>query len=115
KIDRAFAPQAEDREHRLKLLRAVMELSQALDLQAVAEGIEHPEQLRDLERLGVQLVQGYLISRPLPAAAADQMVRSTQAISTSPRARALARARRRALSHRKNLTNRAPVVQPRAT
>jgi EAL domain-containing protein (putative c-di-GMP-specific phosphodiesterase class I) len=42
-------------------------LAQALGLSVVAEGVETPGQLRTLERLGCDLVQGFLFARPVPA------------------------------------------------
>lgn len=39
-----------------------------LGLRTVAEGVERPGQLRELTRLGCDLVQGHLIARPAAAA-----------------------------------------------
>ena len=49
-------------------MRAIISLGQTLDLRVVAEGIENEDQRRELERLGCDRGQGYLFSRPLPAA-----------------------------------------------
>jgi EAL domain-containing protein (putative c-di-GMP-specific phosphodiesterase class I) len=38
-----------------------------LHLSAVAEGVEDLQQLECLRGLGCQIVQGYLVSRPVPA------------------------------------------------
>jgi len=48
-------------------VRVVIELAQALGLDAVAEGVEQRQQADALERLGCKLAQGYLFSRPVPA------------------------------------------------
>jgi EAL domain-containing protein (putative c-di-GMP-specific phosphodiesterase class I) len=50
------------------LARAILELSAALGLDVVAEGIEQPEQARLLHELGCRRAQGYLFGRPVPAA-----------------------------------------------
>ena len=50
------------------LVRAIISLGQTLDLRVVAEGIEDEDQRRELVRLGCDRGQGYLFSRPLPAA-----------------------------------------------
>jgi EAL domain-containing protein (putative c-di-GMP-specific phosphodiesterase class I) len=50
------------------LARAVVDLSRSLGLATIAEGIEEPEQGAALEALGCSLGQGFLYSRPLPAA-----------------------------------------------
>jgi diguanylate cyclase (GGDEF)-like protein/PAS domain S-box-containing protein len=50
------------------LARAILELSAALGLAVVAEGIEHADQARVLYELGCRLGQGYHFGRPVPAA-----------------------------------------------
>ncbi|WP_432520519.1 putative bifunctional diguanylate cyclase/phosphodiesterase [Kineococcus sp. SYSU DK006] len=50
------------------LVAGVQAMAAALDLQVLAEGVETPEQREHLLALGVRLGQGYLFSRPLPAA-----------------------------------------------
>jgi EAL domain-containing protein (putative c-di-GMP-specific phosphodiesterase class I) len=49
-----------------RLLRAFVRFAEALGATTVAEGIERPEQLAELRRLGC-LGQGYLLGRPVPA------------------------------------------------
>jgi len=67
KIDRTFIDGfGADREGPV-LVRAIIELAQALGLQVVAEGIERVDQLAPLRALGCELGQGYLFSRPLEA------------------------------------------------
>jgi EAL domain-containing protein (putative c-di-GMP-specific phosphodiesterase class I) len=50
-----------------------------LELQTVAEGIETSSQLRELRRLGCDLGQGYLLSRPLETAELAQRFRQSDA------------------------------------
>lgn len=67
KIDRYFVkdiPQAPVNE---ALISSILALCQGLKLGTVAEGVENREQLDVLRRLGCQIVQGYFISRPVPA------------------------------------------------
>jgi EAL domain-containing protein (putative c-di-GMP-specific phosphodiesterase class I) len=65
KIDRTFVDGfGADREGPV-LVRAIIELGQALGLEVVAEGIERTDQLGPLRALGCRLGQGYLFSRPL--------------------------------------------------
>jgi diguanylate cyclase (GGDEF)-like protein len=69
KVDRAFIDQVADTssdDH--ALVRAILSLGQTLDVRVVAEGIETLEQRRELERLGCDRGQGYLLARPMPAA-----------------------------------------------
>ena len=48
------------------LVSSIVALAQKLRLRVVAEGVETQEQLRFLQRLGCDNMQGYLFSRPLP-------------------------------------------------
>ncbi|MCI2239340.1 bifunctional diguanylate cyclase/phosphodiesterase [Paenibacillus sp. TRM 82003] len=58
-----------------QLVAGVLAMAGALGLRVLAEGIETPEQRARLVELGVQQGQGYLFSRPLPAAAyADRVL-----------------------------------------
>ncbi|MGH9041827.1 MAG: putative bifunctional diguanylate cyclase/phosphodiesterase [Acidimicrobiia bacterium] len=49
------------------IVRAILDLGARLDIDVVAEGVETVTALRRLARYGCPLVQGYLISRPVPA------------------------------------------------
>ncbi len=66
KIDRSFMAGLPDSENR-GIVRAVISMARSLNLQVVGEGVEQPEQLAFLEREGCDLVQGYLLGRPMPA------------------------------------------------
>jgi hypothetical protein len=47
--------------------RSAVQLGHALDLEVVAEGVEDEQTLNHLRLEGCNLVQGYFISKPLPA------------------------------------------------
>ena len=49
------------------LARAIITIGETLELEVIAEGIEHESQMRELRRLGCKLGQGFYTSRPLPA------------------------------------------------
>jgi EAL domain-containing protein (putative c-di-GMP-specific phosphodiesterase class I) len=51
------------------MVRGVVDLSRALGLTTVAEGVEDAEQLALLDELGCHSVQGYLFAKPMPAEA----------------------------------------------
>lgn len=50
------------------LVKAIIAMAQSLSLRVIAEGVETVAQQRHLQTLGCDVIQGYLISRPLPAA-----------------------------------------------
>ncbi|HEU5224442.1 MAG TPA: EAL domain-containing protein [Actinomycetota bacterium] len=59
------APTESDDREAWAFARAIIALGKSLGLPIVAEGIETPEQLRVLRRLGCGLGQGYLFGRPV--------------------------------------------------
>jgi diguanylate cyclase (GGDEF)-like protein len=65
KIDRGFVTDLGSSERSLLIVRATSDLGHGLGLQIVAEGVETTEAWSTLLRLGCDLAQGYLISRPL--------------------------------------------------
>ena len=66
KIDRSFVAGVCDHPEDRAVIAAMVGMANALDLQVVAEGVETEEQLQAVAQLGCDLVQGYLISYPLP-------------------------------------------------
>jgi EAL domain-containing protein (putative c-di-GMP-specific phosphodiesterase class I) len=67
KIDRSFVSDTGARSR--SYLTAMVGFGQSLGLRVVAEGVEDAETLAILDTLGCDLAQGYLISRPIDAAA----------------------------------------------
>jgi diguanylate cyclase (GGDEF)-like protein len=68
KIDREFIRDITDNPADLELVNAAIAMCHGLGLKVVAEGVETEQQLALLARNGCDLAQGYLFSRPLPAA-----------------------------------------------
>jgi EAL domain-containing protein (putative c-di-GMP-specific phosphodiesterase class I) len=68
KIDQSFISELGQREDSVAIVRAATGLAKALGMEAVAEGIETEEQLAHVAAEGCSEAQGYLISRPMPAA-----------------------------------------------
>lgn len=64
KIDRMFISEATSNPKYHKILLSIVDLSARLELKVVAEGIEELDQLELLKSLGIEYIQGYLISRP---------------------------------------------------
>ncbi len=67
KIDRFFVKDLPKAAASEALIGSILALCQGLHLGAVAEGVETREQLESLRALGCQIVQGYFVSRPVPA------------------------------------------------
>ena len=59
------------------IVQAIVTLAQQLGLRVVAEGVETPEEIEVLRRLGCDLVQGYLFSRPMSVEDCDQFLSSS--------------------------------------
>ncbi len=57
-----------------QLTETILRLAATLDLDVIAEGIEHPGEAAALARLGCTLGQGYFFSTPLDAAAAAAVI-----------------------------------------
>ncbi|WP_296844118.1 EAL domain-containing protein [Thiobacillus sp.] len=67
KIDRYFVKDIPHAPINEALIGSILALCRGLKLGTVAEGVENREQLDVLRKLGCQVVQGYFISRPVPA------------------------------------------------
>lgn len=65
KIDRSFVTDLHKKPASYKIVKSLINLSRDLGLGCVVEGVELPEELKALERLGATLVQGYVYSRPI--------------------------------------------------
>jgi diguanylate cyclase (GGDEF)-like protein/PAS domain S-box-containing protein len=66
KIDRSFVMSLVDDPVDEAVVRAIVDLARALNLEVVSEGIETDEQCRALQDLGCNIMQGYLFSPPVP-------------------------------------------------
>ena len=67
KIDRSFVATMTESHASAELVRTLIGLGLALDLETCAEGIERPDQLARLREMGCDSGQGYLVAHPLRA------------------------------------------------
>ena len=67
KIDKAFVRDMIPGSHDEAIVKAIVTLAQNLGLISIAEGIETQVTLEQIRALGVDEVQGYHLSRPIPA------------------------------------------------
>jgi diguanylate cyclase (GGDEF)-like protein len=89
KIDQSFVRDIRSDKDQAAIVTTVIGLARSLKLTALAEGVETREQLEFLRGEGCELYQGYLYSRPLPAAEIEPLLRQHAA-----RSRPAARPRR---------------------
>ncbi|MDJ0509535.1 MAG: EAL domain-containing protein [Crocosphaera sp.] len=64
KIDRSFVQTLNQGSRERSIIASIIALARALDFTTVAEGIETPQQLEQLQTLGCQSGQGYFFSKP---------------------------------------------------
>ncbi len=86
KIDRAFIRELPASGEHRALTEAIIAMARALGMHCIAEGIETPEQLEFLREHGCHTGQGYLLARPMPAAALQELLAHQPAASLNPQA-----------------------------
>lgn len=74
KIDRSFVANLTETSHERALCEAIIVMAHKLGLHVIAEGIETPEQRDLLAEAGCDYGQGFLFSRPVPAAQFDALL-----------------------------------------
>ena len=67
KIDQSFVAGLLRNDRDQLIVKSTIDLAHGLELEVIAEGIETPQQLAVLERLGCDYAQGFFLSRPLKA------------------------------------------------
>ncbi len=65
KIDKSFVKIMQENQENMGLVPAMISISHSMGMQAIAEGIETPEQLAQLRSLNCDLGQGYFFSKPI--------------------------------------------------
>jgi EAL domain-containing protein (putative c-di-GMP-specific phosphodiesterase class I) len=74
KIDKSFIEHIADDASSLAIVQAVISIAKSRDIATTAEGVETREQLELLRALGCTEMQGYLFSKPKPAAELAKML-----------------------------------------
>jgi diguanylate cyclase (GGDEF)-like protein/PAS domain S-box-containing protein len=77
KVDRSFVAGLGGDAEDSGIVEAVVKMAQTLGLDVIAEGVETPAQLDELQRLGCQYGQGYLFARPLAAEVLEESLSGT--------------------------------------
>ena len=79
KLDQAFVRDIHKQSISQSLVRAIVAVAQALNLQGIAEGVESAKEDAFLTKNGVNERQGYLFAKPMPAAAFERWLKRYQA------------------------------------
>lgn len=81
KIDQFFIQNLESDQNNLILTEAIILMAHKLGLKVTAEGIETEAQLLLLKELNCDYGQGYLFSRPIPAAEFEAFLRNSKSLN----------------------------------
>jgi len=92
KIDKMFVLQLTSSNRDPLIVRSTIDLAHALEMEVTAEGVETPAALALLSVMGCDMIQGYLISRPVEIDAFRQYLRDHKDAALVDSARATFRA-----------------------
>jgi diguanylate cyclase (GGDEF)-like protein len=84
KLDQSVVLPMADDARAAALVASTIALAHSLGLRMVAEGVETEVAYAELKRLGCDQAQGFLVSRPVPAATLDHWLRNRRAVNESP-------------------------------
>ncbi|MEJ8325461.1 cyclic di-GMP phosphodiesterase [Kosakonia sacchari] len=79
KLDQSFVREVHKQPISQSLVRAIVAVAQALNLQVIAEGVENAKEDAFLTKNGVNERQGFLFAKPMPAAVFERWFRRYQA------------------------------------
>jgi diguanylate cyclase (GGDEF)-like protein len=79
KLDRSFVAQMRTNATDAAIVSATIDLARKLGIRVVAEGVEDEPTWKALNALGCERIQGYVLSRPVPAAEIQQLMPSPAA------------------------------------
>jgi EAL domain-containing protein (putative c-di-GMP-specific phosphodiesterase class I) len=75
KIDMSFIKNMLVDDKAMAIVESILKLAKRLKIHALAEGVENIEQLKILEDLGCDYVQGYLLARPMPEEDFEELIK----------------------------------------
>jgi diguanylate cyclase (GGDEF)-like protein len=79
KIDKEFLGETDTSKRSREIIRMIVEMSKAIDIQTICEGVETDQQAQFLRRIGCDMVQGFLFARPMPEESYLQVIRENMA------------------------------------
>ncbi len=83
KIDRSFIQDLPESKDSSAITSAIIDLARRLSLEVVAEGVETEDQRRFLVAHGCDVIQGFLVSPPVPADVVESMFEQRFAEATT--------------------------------
>ncbi len=85
KIDKTFIDSVASSSQARALVRSILDVTHAMGMISIAEGVERKDQSQALAQLGCDSVQGYLYGKPAPAADTLLTLRRLKSASTALR------------------------------
>jgi len=85
KIDQSFVRRMIDDPESAAIVRSTVELCHALNMHAIAEGVEDEPVWRALSAMGCDTAQGYYVGKPLPVADYPAWATASRWSSATPR------------------------------
>ncbi len=76
KIDRKFTQITDESPRTLAIIKGIAQITRELRIERVAEGIETFAQLERMQNFGINAIQGYIFSRPLPVAQLRHVIKA---------------------------------------
>ena len=76
KIDKGFLDEAEESMRSNIIVEQVVEMAKRMEIGTLCEGVETERQLSFLKKIGCDMAQGYLFSRPIPVTEFEQMIQA---------------------------------------
>ena len=75
KIDMKFFSKGGAADKGAKIIEAVIKMAESLNMTVIAEGVEEPEQVEFLTKLGCDYIQGYYFAKPMPQAQYQELMK----------------------------------------
>lgn len=76
KIDKSFVDNLGIEPNARAIAKAIVSMAHGINIKAIAEGVENPEQLKFLRGIGCDQMQGYLFSKPLSETGMMELVQT---------------------------------------
>ncbi len=78
KIDRSHVGKIDRDEQSVEFIKNIKDIAQTQDFKVCAEGVEEAEHVEKLKELGIDYMQGYFFSRPIPAEQLELLYQQTE-------------------------------------